>query len=576
MKKLILSLIAITAITISTNAQIIVRGISPTAVVGNKPFTWADNWGQTPNFNIPGTWVQDTLAICEDGTPGMSTTTIPHPLSQEACNPLTNASSVAGKIAVLYRGTCEFGAKALNAQNAGAVAVIIINRDPDPVGMGAGAQGANVTIPVVMVGSAVGVEITNAMASGAVVMFLGNKIGILADDLTINSSFAKIPTSAGISSLLTNNVLDPAVRVFNFGSAAQSGVTIALNVNGPGVAGPSVYSNTVTVANIAAGDSVDVVNGNPNFFPTLNLAALADGEYFMTYSSYATSADLDSTDNEYSSSFTVNTNFHSLSRLDANNDPVHNTYPQNITNPGNYDACMSFVNSAASDVMLTGAKYVPHADTATVDMTGEEITFTVYEWTGPNDLTTLVSPPVYSTSDYLAGNGDNDVVQFHAFPTAVPLIDDMVYLICVSSTAVESIVFGWDNDINYDGNESYDILLSSPINIAGTWFSGWSGTNALGLALELKPNTVGLDESAKLEAVAFPNPTNDVLNLRVNAEGAATVIITDISGKTVATNNITLFNGTGQVNTASLASGAYVMTITAANGASAKLNVIKN
>ncbi len=576
MKKLILSVLALTAMTISMNAQIIVRGISPVSIEGNKPFTWADNWGQTPNFNIPGTYVQDTLAITEDGTPGTSTTTIPHPLSQEACSPLINPNDIAGKIAVLYRGTCNFSTKALNAQNAGAVAVIIINRDPDPVGMAGGTDGALITIPVVMIGSGPGQDITIEMGNGPVVMFLGNKVGILPNDLTINGTFAKIPTTAGISSLLTNNVFDPAVKVFNYGSTAQSGNVISLNINGPGVGGPSVYSNSVTVPSIPVADSIDVVNGNPNSLPTLDLTTLSDGEYFLEYSAYSGAGDQDSSDNTYTSSFSINTNFHSLSRLDANNDPVHNTYPQNTTNPGNYDACMSFVNPAASDVMLTGAKYVPHADTATVDMTGEEITFTIYEWTSPNDLTTLVSPPVYSTSAYLAGNSDNDQVKFHAFPTAVPLTDDVFYLICVSSTAIESIVFGWDNDVNYDGNESYDILATSPINIAGTWFSGWSGTNALSLALELKPNSVGLDENVKLEAVAFPNPTNDVLNLRVNVDGAATVTITDITGKTVVANDITLFNGTAQINTSKLSAGAYVMTITAANGASTKLNVIKN
>ena len=576
MKKLILSVIALSVITISASAQIIVRGISPAAIVGNKPFTWADNWGQTPDFNVPGTFVQDTLAIAEDGTPGTSTTTIPHPLSQEACSPLTNASAIAGKIAVLYRGTCNFSTKALNAQNAGAVAVIIINRDPDPVGMAGGTDGALITIPVVMIGSGPGQAITNQMALGPVVMFLGNKVGTLANDLVINGVFAKIPEKATVSNILTSNVFDPAVRVYNYGNTAQTANSVKLSINGPGVGGPSVYSNTATVPSIAAGDSAEVVDAGTYSFPTINLTSLAAGEYFMKYTAYSGAGDNDSSDNEYASSFSVNSDFISLARLDASGDPVHTTYPQNTANPGAYDACMTFSNPNASEIMITGVKFVPSADTAAYDMTGEEITFSIYEWTAPNDLTTIAFPPIYSTAAYLANNSVNRTAVYHQFSSVVPLVDNVVYLMCATSSEISNVVFGFDGGVNYDGTMSYDILYSSPIQIAGTWYSGWSGSNALSASIEVAPNTFGLDENSTLEVIAFPNPTQDKLNLRVNAEGNATATFTDLSGKIVSSNAIYLANGSSVVNTQALAPGAYIVTITTENGSSTKLNVIKN
>ncbi len=83
------------------------------------------------------------------------------------CTAAFNAAQVAGKIAVVYRGTCEFGIKALNAQNAGAVAVIVVNNVPDaPINMAAGTNGASVTIPVFMVTQAVGAQINSAVRSG--------------------------------------------------------------------------------------------------------------------------------------------------------------------------------------------------------------------------------------------------------------------------------------------------------------------------------------------------------------------------------------------------------------------------
>ena len=46
----------------------------------------------------------------------------------EACTPIT--TDVAGKIAIVDRGTCTFKTKALNAQDAGAIAVLICNNRP--------------------------------------------------------------------------------------------------------------------------------------------------------------------------------------------------------------------------------------------------------------------------------------------------------------------------------------------------------------------------------------------------------------------------------------------------------------
>jgi hypothetical protein len=69
------------------------------------------------------------------------------------CNASPN--NYAGKIVVIRRGVCEFGAKALNAQNAGAIAVLVLNHyltateDACTVlNMGAGVVGAQVTIPM--------------------------------------------------------------------------------------------------------------------------------------------------------------------------------------------------------------------------------------------------------------------------------------------------------------------------------------------------------------------------------------------------------------------------------------------
>ena len=49
------------------------------------------------------------------------------PTTTDGCTAFTNAAAVAGKIAVIDRGVCLFVEKAKNAQNAGAVGVVIFN-----------------------------------------------------------------------------------------------------------------------------------------------------------------------------------------------------------------------------------------------------------------------------------------------------------------------------------------------------------------------------------------------------------------------------------------------------------------
>ena len=85
--------------------------------------------------------------LVEDDPSGTSDT-------NDACDEITNGSDLSGKIAVIRRGECEFGFKALAAQNEGAVAVIMVNNvEGEAITMAGGAVGDQVTIPLFMVNS---------------------------------------------------------------------------------------------------------------------------------------------------------------------------------------------------------------------------------------------------------------------------------------------------------------------------------------------------------------------------------------------------------------------------------------
>jgi len=68
----------------------------------------------------------------------------------DGCNAITNASAIAGKVALIDRGTCDFTVKSLNAQAAGASAVLLANNQPAAVTPG-GTPASPVTIPVILV-----------------------------------------------------------------------------------------------------------------------------------------------------------------------------------------------------------------------------------------------------------------------------------------------------------------------------------------------------------------------------------------------------------------------------------------
>ena len=78
-------------------------------------------------------------------------------------NPITN--NVAGKIALIRRGTCTFVEKVKNAQNAGAIAVIMMNNiDGTPVAMGG--DDVTITIPSVMISKSDGDLLEAAALAG--------------------------------------------------------------------------------------------------------------------------------------------------------------------------------------------------------------------------------------------------------------------------------------------------------------------------------------------------------------------------------------------------------------------------
>ncbi|MFL2563739.1 MAG: choice-of-anchor B family protein [Flavobacteriales bacterium] len=131
----------------------------------------------------------------------------------QSCEP--TSYELSGSIALIKRGACQFGLKALNAENAGAVAVIIYNNNNSgqPLGLGAGDDSDDVTIPVFSISGADGNDIVDFIESA------GNFYATLnSDNLTISissPSFVSGGTTRFISPLMDLTYHESPILSFN-------------------------------------------------------------------------------------------------------------------------------------------------------------------------------------------------------------------------------------------------------------------------------------------------------------------------------------------------------------------------
>jgi hypothetical protein len=568
-----------------TQAQVICAVQSPANIAGNYDFTWADppgGWG-TPDFLIPGTFVEDTLIMVNDGTPGTNAT-YGNLLAEEGCNP-SPANAYAGKICVIRRNTCEFGTKAFEAQAAGAVAVIIVNRDPDVIGMGPGAQGANVTIPVVMLSSTDGQTLIDEMANGPVVCLIGNKTGLFANDAGITDDATLISKSSGVASQLSQSGtefnFELGTRVYNYGQLPQTNVTVVANIDGP--SGTSVYSQSISVGALASGDSIDIFPGGAFSFPQFSLPTYTAGKYTLTYTVDLGIVDEYAADNTISSDFVINDSILTYATIDAVTGlPTSNNGFRPSTNNSTFSTCMVISDPNASRIGAAGVYFQASTSSASgLELTGEEIAINLYRWedvfTDLNDANlgfTALNSVAFGFYNYTADLQGETVLGM--FDTPVVLEDNQRYLACAQTVNVE-VYLGHDTKKNYLWNEALYLQPLTPNESDGTYFAsgfGMDTPSAVGVAI-FNAAELNVGETSFIDGKAYPNPANDNVTIELASEGAANLVITDLSGKVVMNNAVNFLNGKTKVNIDGLDSGVYVFNVTLENGKTSQFNVVK-
>lgn len=142
------------------------------------------------------------------------------PTTTDGCTPLVNA--VAGKIVLLDRGTCGFVVKVKNAQDAGAIAVLIGDNAPGNPPPGLGGADPTITIPSGRITLADANAIRAALATGLVNVTLRLDRSVLAgtdrvkglmmlnatDPVTLGSSISHFEPVA-----FPNQLMEPSINV---------------------------------------------------------------------------------------------------------------------------------------------------------------------------------------------------------------------------------------------------------------------------------------------------------------------------------------------------------------------------
>ena len=95
----------------------------------------------------------------------------------DLCEDVTNAAELEGNIAMIDRGDCQFGVKMLKAERAGAIAVIMCNNEGgNPIEMAPGTDGAQVTIPGVMITMDDCIELKMHLSDGLMITMEGSEL----------------------------------------------------------------------------------------------------------------------------------------------------------------------------------------------------------------------------------------------------------------------------------------------------------------------------------------------------------------------------------------------------------------
>jgi len=538
-------------------AQVILYVSQPSSIAGSYTFGPGDaafGWGYSyDTVQVQAALVRGTSSNAGGDSLACDTT-------------LINASAVAGKICVLYRGSCEFGVKALAAQRAGAVGCIIINHSAGVLNLGAGGAGALVTIPTMLVSNSDGALIRQRMDNGdSVVAFMGDKTGYFLNDIGISNGSVVRPTEYSLPASQALNAgeylfkLGAAVK--NYGQNAQTnvGLNIKIDFTNPAGVTNTVYNQTATLATLAS-DSTDTLR-TPDFDPSTT----GPGRYTLLYTLNLPSTTVDQfpADNTVSQGFVMNPNIISKARLDSLGNMMYSggIRPSDATS-GPYDFGIWYYANKGSRLKVDSIRFSFVTNPGT-NLFNESILGKVSQWLDLNadgliDAGEIVdlADGIYTYTDTLGSNSQRSVLVTDIINNTpgVVLDDSSVYLFSAYYAGVSTAVFtNVDPQVNYTLTRDIYEQYISPV-FSGTWNPNGFGPDRVPAIAAVTGNpsaSVGSLERNPFELRAFPNPVSTVLHVLVRGDKALVGLnyrVSDLSGRVVLQGSADLEGASAPLN----------------------------
>ena len=568
--------------TAMVNAQVVFYVPPPSELSGNYTSTYVSDsettdWG-SPNMDDPANAVQGEMVMAIDGTATDDSL---------LCEAVVNGDDVNGKIAVFYRGACEFGVKALNAQNAGAIAAVIINHSGEPIEMGGGVEGPNVTIPVFMISTSDGALLRPAIEAGGLEVWLFNKFEFYENDLGTTSNQVLRAEHFSHPAILANEpgeyVVQMGSSVINYGSVTQSNVSLSAVVT---LNGNELYNEqSDEVSDMATSDTVTFD------LPPLALDNFTPGFYNVTYEIFLSSEDEFPADNTISANFMISDSLFAYSRVDPSTGlPVNATGTRPADAVTSFHTCLAFQNSNAGtdEVFAAGLTFSGSMDEG--ELAGVTVDAYLYEWIAefedlddPNfDLSnSTIEEITFGSFEYLSEDEEDEQIYIPFEEGPVQLTDDVRYLFCINHFT-DLFRYGADNSsTDYAANLDFYNQPLFPIEINDVWNVAAFGTdNAPAITVNMNsPLFDAINEEAqRVEITPFPNPTANEINIPVGVNYGQTLIdIYDIAGKKVKSLNVTTTSfEILKVNVSDLDNGAYIFKMNFEDGSFSNFNVVVN
>jgi hypothetical protein len=530
--------------------------------------------------------------------------------ASQGCGAAVN--DLTDKIALIDRGSCEFGLKCLNAEEAGAIAAIVFNNQPGngAIVMGAGVNGGSVTIPCVMLSYEDGQTIRAALEDGAVNISIGALV--FANDLRLGSMDVVVaPTGTIPMSQIQGEgefVVTPGAAPVNFGFNDAPGFNVSATIE------HTVDGMTTEVYN-EAGSSATLIESDSTAelvtLPPYDVFATGEGSYAINYTVNSDSTDATPSDNSFSVNFDLSSNIYSKAPIDPATGRPNTTIYRTVGGGG--------------DVEFLSVFDVPYGEGFTIDtilcdvttngenLAGVLVEGFIYEWNDADEdgfflqdeislvgLSTFQFPDDATETTAELSMPVVDLVTFEPVGYIIPN-NDAKYIIGVRYFGTELIFFGFND--NYDYNQYQQFLLANEAFTDGDYgyllvtawidflpdfenglglFEGLPGSAlSQGITLKAPDSSVEVVGEDVFEMSIFPNPTTDVLTAQLNFKqdtDFAEYRITNVNGSVIFMNrdNEVFGEETATFNVKTLPAGQYFLTIRTEQGSQTTPFVVKH